>query len=106
MGSDEAEATGEVPAPVDAGSDGFPHLPAVSQMLSSASGTLKTVNSQASDLEARVVKAQMQVEAKLAKQKAAFEEKLKQQEANNRMVIEENANITAEIKKLQSSNAN
>lgn len=103
--NEEPEATSEVPAAADVGSDGFPQLPPVSQMLSSASGTLKTVNSQAGDLQARVGKAQLQVEAKLAKEKAAFEEKLKQQEANNRMIIAQNANITSEIKKLQSGNA-
>merc|ERR1719183_3133481 len=98
-------APGAVPAPLDAGADGFPELPAVSQMLSQASGTLKSVNSQASSLEARVVQAQMQSEAKMAKQKAAFEEKLKQQEQGNQAVITDNANITAEIKSLKSNNA-
>lgn len=94
-----------VPAPLDAGADGYPELPAVSQMLSTASNTLKSVNSQASSLEARVVQAQMQSEAKMAKQKAAFEEKLKQQEQGNQAVITANANITAEIKDLKSKNA-
>jgi hypothetical protein len=46
----------------------------------------------------------MQSESKMAKQKAAFEEKLRQQESNNRMIISANANISAEIKSLQSSN--
>lgn len=99
------EATAEVLAPADAGADGFPRLPSVSQMLSGASGTLQTVNSQTSGLTAQVVKAQMQSESKMAKQKAAFEEKLKQQEEKNRLVIEANANITADIKNLQRSNA-
>merc|ERR1719183_401374 len=94
----------DVPAPVDVGSDGFPQLPAVSTMLSEASGTLKTVSTKASSLEAKVVQAQMQSEARMAKQKAAFEEKLKQQEQGNRMVIAASANITAEIKQLQKSN--
>jgi len=94
-----------VPAPLDAGSDGFPELPAVSSMLSAASGTLKSVNSQASSLEARVVQAQMQSEAKMAKQKAAFEEKLKQQEQGNQAVIEANAKVSTTIKGLKSSNA-
>lgn len=90
---------------MDAGADGYPQLPAVSQMLSEASGTLKSVNSKASNLEARVVQAQMQSESKMAKQKAAFEEKLKQQEDSNQAVIKANANISAEIKSLQGSNA-
>merc|ERR1719183_1980567 len=51
------------------------------------------------------MKAQMQSESKMAKQKAAFEEKLKQQEEKNRLVIQANGNITADIKKLQQSNA-
>lgn len=49
-----------VPSVVDANADGMPELPAVSQMLSGASGTLKSVSSQASGLQARVVQAQMQ----------------------------------------------
>lgn len=99
------EAPATVPSPLDAGPDGFPQLPAVSQMLSEASGTMKSVNARASSLEARVVQAQMQSESKMAKQKAAFEEKLKQQEEGNQAVITANANITSEIKSLQNSNA-
>lgn len=99
------EAPKEIPLAMDAGADGYPQLPAVSQMLSEASGTLKAVNSKASNLEARVVQAQMQSESKMAKQKAAFEEKLKQQEDSNLAVIKSNANISSEIKSLQASNA-
>merc|ERR1719183_148889 len=95
----------DVPAPVDAGSDGFPQLPAVSTMLSDASVSLKAVSSQASSLEARVVQAQMQSESKMAKQKAAFDEKLKQQEQGNRQVIQANDKIAAEIKDLKNGNA-
>lgn len=98
-------APGVVPAPLDANADGFPELPAVSSMLSQASGTLKSVNSQTSSLEARVVQAQMQSEAKMAKQKAAFEEKLKQQEQGNQAVITANDKISAEIKELKGNNA-
>lgn len=94
-----------VPAPLDVGSDGYPQLPAVSQMLSEASGTLKSVSSQASGLEARVVQAQMQSESKMAKQKAAFEEKLKQQEESNQAVIDVNSNITSDIQNLKDKNA-
>jgi len=99
------EVPGVIPAPLDAGPDGFPQLPAVSQMLSEASGTLKSVSSRASGLEARVVQAQMQSESKMAKQKAAFEEKLKQQEESNQAVIAANGGISAQIKSLQGSNA-
>jgi len=99
------EVPGVIPAPLDAGPDGFPQLPAVSQMLSEASGTLKKVNSRTSSLEARVVQAQMQSESKMAKQKAAFEEKLKEQEESNQAVITANGNISAQIKSLQGSNA-
>jgi len=95
-----------VPAPLDVGADGYPQLPAVSQMLSSSAGTLKTVNSQAGSLEARVVQAQMQIEAKMAKQKAAFEEKLKIQEESNRVVIQANDNIVVEINNLKLNNTN
>jgi hypothetical protein len=94
-----------VPDPVDVGADGLPRLPEVSTMLSEASGTLKSVNSQASNLEAKVVQGQMQSETKMSKQKAAYEMKLKQQEENNRKVIAANAKISAEIKQLKSSNA-
>jgi len=99
------EVPGVVPAPVDVGADGFPQLPAVSQMLNEASISLKSVNSRASSLQARVVQAQMQSESKMAKQKAAFEEKLKQQETGNQAIITANANISAEIKGLQAGNA-
>lgn len=98
-------APATVPSPVDAGSDGFPQLPAVSTMLSDASVSLKAVSSQASSLEARVVQAQMQSESKMAKQKAAFDEKLKQQEQGNRQVIQANDKIAAEIKDLKNGNA-
>lgn len=102
---DAPAAPGTVPAPLDAGADGFPELPAVSQMLSQASGTLQSVNSQTSSLQAKVVQAQMQSEAKMAKQKAAFEEKLKQQEQGNQAVITANDNISKEIKELKGNNA-
>jgi hypothetical protein len=95
----------EVPAAVDVGADGFPQLPEVSTILSEASGTLKSVNSQASSLQAKVVQVQMQSESRMAKQKAAFEEKLKQQEQGNQMVITANANISSEIKNLKKRNA-
>lgn len=101
---EENETPAAVPAAVDTGSGEFPQLPAVSQILSGASGTLKSVSSQASSLQARVVQAQMQSESKLSKQKAAFEEKLKQQEQSNRAIVQENDNITAEIKRLKGSN--
>jgi hypothetical protein len=74
-------------------------------MLNSASSTLKTVNNQASSLEARVVQAQMQSETKMAKQKAAFEEKLKIQEQSNQGVIWANGNISADIKVLKQGNS-
>jgi len=93
-----------VPPPMDAGESGFPTLPSVSTMLSDASVSLKSVNSQASTLEARVVQAQMQSESKMAKQKAAFDEKLKEQEQGNRQVIKANDDITAAIASLKSGN--
>jgi hypothetical protein len=98
------DATVKVPDPVDVGANGLPQLPAVSTMLSEASGTAKSVGSQASTLEAQVVQAQMKSESKMAKQKAAYEMKLKQQEMGNRAVIAANANISAEIKQLKSRN--
>jgi len=101
----DSKDAGPVLPPMDAGPEGYPVLPAVSTMLSEASGTLKAVNAQASSLEARVVQAQMASEAKMAKQKAAFDEKLKQQEESNRQVINANGNISAEIKNLKGSNA-
>merc|ERR1719503_467901 len=63
---EENEAPAAIPAAVDTGSGQFPQLPAVSQILSGASGTLKSVSSQASSLQARVVQAQMQSESKLS----------------------------------------
>lgn len=100
-----AQAPKEVPPVADAGADGFPHLPAVSNMLSQAAGTLKSVSSQASGLQARMVQVQMQSEEKVAKHKAAFEEKLKAQEAGNQMVIETNKKISGEINRLNSENS-
>lgn len=101
-----AVADGEtsVPAVADLGKDGFPQLPAVNQMLSGASGTLKAVNSQASVLEAHAVQAQMQIESRMAKEKAAFEERLKQQEKGNRDIIAANDKISGEIKALNEGN--
>mmetsp|Transcript_100033 Transcript_100033/g.173611 ORF Transcript_100033/g.173611 Transcript_100033/m.173611 type:complete len:435 (+) Transcript_100033:83-1387(+) len=93
-----------VPAPVDVGSNGFPVLPAVSQMMGEASSTLKNVNSKAKFLESRVVQAQTESETRMAKQKAAFERKLKAQEQGNRAVIAESANISAAISKLKKEN--
>jgi hypothetical protein len=100
----EESSSPAVPTVVDAGSDGMPELPPVSKMLSGASDTLKSVSSQASGLQARVVQAQMQSETKMARQKGAFEEKLKVQEEGNKKVIEANNKIKAEIARLEKSN--
>lgn len=100
----EESSSSAVPTVVDAGSDGMPELPPVSKMLSGASDTLKSVSSQASGLQARVVQAQMQSETKMARQKGAFEEKLKVQEEGNKKVIEASNKIKAEIARLEKSN--
>jgi len=100
----EESASVSVPPPENIGPDGFPVLPQVNVMLGGASETLKSVNSQASVLEARVTQAQMASEAKMGKQKAAFEQKLKEQEAVNREVIATNANISAAIESLKKDN--
>jgi len=89
---------------VDVGADGFPALPQVSALLGGASATLKSLNSEASMLEARVVQAQMESEAKMGKQKAAFEQKLKAQEWTNRAVLSMNANISVAIDSLRQGN--
>eukprot|EP00929_Paragymnodinium_shiwhaense_P120949 TRINITY_DN9302_c0_g1_i1.p2 TRINITY_DN9302_c0_g1~~TRINITY_DN9302_c0_g1_i1.p2 ORF type:complete len:492 (+),score=208.30 TRINITY_DN9302_c0_g1_i1:80-1555(+) len=95
-----------VPAPADVGTDGFPVLPAVSAMTDATSETMKSLNSQASILEARIAQMQMENEAKLARQKAIFETKLKAQEVTNREVREQNQHISAEIATLTDANGN
>eukprot|EP00418_Pyrodinium_bahamense_P020913 CAMPEP_0179130102 /NCGR_PEP_ID=MMETSP0796-20121207/61753_1 /TAXON_ID=73915 /ORGANISM="Pyrodinium bahamense, Strain pbaha01" /LENGTH=434 /DNA_ID=CAMNT_0020828995 /DNA_START=71 /DNA_END=1375 /DNA_ORIENTATION=+ len=94
-----------VPPATNTGPDGYPQLPAVSAILGSASETLKTINSQASVLEARVVQAQMENEAKMARQKAVFEDKLKTQEERNREMVEANNQISAEVAELKANNS-
>jgi hypothetical protein len=89
-----------------ASQDGFPALPAVSAMTDSAAETLKSVNSQALVLEARLAQTQKENQEKLAKQKAIFEERLKTQEQGNRVVVSENADINASIDALREGNAN
>jgi len=94
----------EVPPPMDVGSDGFPVLPAVDQMLGGAAVTLKTVSSQASDIAGRMAAAQKQSESELSKQKNAFEQNLKTQEEKNQAVASENSKISDEIDTLKKQN--
>jgi len=100
------EASTIDPTPEDSSQDGFPALPAVSAMTDSAAETLKSVNSQALVLEARLAQTQKENQEKLAKQKAIFEERLKTQEQGNRVVVSENADINASIDALREGNAN
>jgi hypothetical protein len=79
-------------------------LPPVSEMVSAAAGTLKSINSQASILEARIAQAQMEREAKMARQKAIFERRLQQQERTNQDVISANKHISEDIATLTANN--
>jgi len=94
----------EVPAPVDVGADGFPVLPGVDQMLGGATRTLKTVNSQATDIVGRMAYAQKQSVAELGRQKRAFEDQLKSQETNSLAVAQSNIKIVAETDSLKAGN--
>jgi hypothetical protein len=84
--------------------DGMPHLPAVSSMLGTASETLKSINTQANSLEARVVQVQTENEAKMARQKAVFDRRLKAQEEANRAIVKQSAEITKETTELKDGN--
>jgi chromosome segregation ATPase len=93
-----------IPAPANVGADGFPELPAVTAMLGSASGTMRTINQEAKTLEAQVLQVEAQNEEKMQQQKAVFERKLHQQEARNREVIAENTAISHAIEELKEGN--
>jgi ABC-type Zn2+ transport system substrate-binding protein/surface adhesin len=86
------------------GSDGMPHLPAVSSMLGTASATLKSISSQANTLEARVMQVQTENEAKMARQKSVFDRRLKAQEEANRDVVSENKQISKDISEINTHN--
>jgi len=93
----------QVPVAVNAGPDGFPRLPAIPEMLGSTSQTLQSINEEAHDLEARVVKAQMENEAKMARQRAVFEQKLRSQEDRSRAVAAANRRLSGEIAAIQAN---
>jgi len=93
-----------IPAPVGIGPDGFPVLPSVSTMLGSASQTLEKVKSEASVLEARMVTIQQQNQEKMTHQKMVYEQRLKLQEANNKNIVNANAQITSNIQNLKKEN--
>jgi len=93
-----------IPAPANVGSDGFPELPAVTAMLGSASGTMRTINQEAKALEAQVLQVEAQNEDKMKQQKSIFEHKLHQQEAKNREVISQNDAISHAIEDLKQGN--
>jgi len=90
-----------VPPPMDVGAEGFPQLPAVDDMLSEATGTMKSVNSRTSALQAQLLQAQVASEGKLNKQKIVFESKLQEQEDKNRDIVKANAALSEEIERLQ-----
>lgn len=94
----------EVPHAMDAGTDGFPQLPPVEEMLGGAALTLKTVNTQASDITSLMATAQKKSELSLSKQKTAYEGNLKKQELKNQDVATNNAHILSEIGTLKKAN--
>jgi len=93
----------QVPVAANAGPDGYQQLPVVSSMLGSTSKTLQNINEEARDLEARVVKAQMESEAKMARQRAVFEQKLKTQEDRSRAVIAANQHLSSVIAAIRAN---
>lgn len=95
----------DVPSPADVGSDGFPQLPSVDFMLNPATETMQSISEQASSLQQRVVEVQQDKVARLTKQKEVFEKKLKSQEEENRQLVVQNKEITGEIAKLRTQNA-
>merc|ERR1719183_3138842 len=97
--SDEGSALAQKPKGAD-----LPHLPAVSSMLGTASETLKSISSQATTLEARVVQVQTENEAKMARQKAVFDRRLRVQEESNRAIVNQNGDISKEIASLKDDN--
>eukprot|EP00929_Paragymnodinium_shiwhaense_P001018 TRINITY_DN101235_c0_g1_i1.p1 TRINITY_DN101235_c0_g1~~TRINITY_DN101235_c0_g1_i1.p1 ORF type:complete len:478 (+),score=203.00 TRINITY_DN101235_c0_g1_i1:62-1495(+) len=100
-----APQTAAAAAPAEA-ADMAVTLPTVQSLAGTAAERMKKLHSQASILEARIAQSQMENEAKLTRQKAIFEEKLKAQEESNHEVMDVNANISAQIKKLKNGNAN
>jgi len=93
-----------IPAAANIGADGFPRLPAVDAMLGGASETMKTINTQASSLQAQVLQVQMSNQARMTQQKAIFERKLKMQEGKNREVVDQNKAIADKIQTLKKGN--
>lgn len=93
-----------VPPPASVGTNGFPELPTVSNMLHGASQELNSVSVQVKLLESRAAQTQKDNEVKLAKQKAVFEQKLQIQEEQNRAVIAANQQISREINDVKKAN--
>jgi len=94
----------EVPPLADMGSKGYPELPGVSSMLSSASEKAKAMSSQAGVLQSSIARAQQETEAKLAQQKHVYEKKLRKQEAQNTAAIALNSAISQHISTLNTEN--
>lgn len=101
-----APAAPETDAAAQAPADGQIALPTVQSLAGTAADKMKKLHSQASILEARIAQTQMENEAKLARQKTIFEQKLKTQDDNNRDVMDVNANISAQVQRLKTGNAN
>lgn len=99
-----ASASLAIPAPMNAGADGFPKLPAVDAMLGGASETMKSISSQASTLQAQIMQVQAQNQARMTQQKVIFERKLKMQEGKNQEVVGQNNEVASEIQTLKKGN--
>jgi len=93
-----------VPMPMDMGAEGFPQLPPVEQIMSAASGTVRSVSDRTGALQAQLMQAQAASEGKLTKQKALFETKLQTQEQYNREIVANNAKLSTDIGRLQGHN--
>lgn len=100
-----AEEQFVVPPPADVGPDGFPQLPAVSNLMDTAQSTAKTLSLQAQNLEKRIEDVQKEKAARMAKQKEIFENKLKSQEEENRVLLQKNKEVAHEIDVLRAKNS-
>jgi hypothetical protein len=93
-----------LPKVADADDKGFPTLPAVQNIMDSASKTLSSINSQATLVQKEMMEIQQRNLARIERQRSVFDKKLKEQELKNKAELQSNSKIAKSIMTLKRSN--
>jgi hypothetical protein len=93
-----------LPKVADADDKGFPTLPAVQNIMDSASKTLNSINSQASLVQKEMADIQQHNLARIERQRSVFDKKLKEQELKNKAELQSNSKIAKNIMLVKKSN--